>query len=207
MQLTREEAHKLLEEGVALNPGKWGQHSIKVAEIAERLADRLNVDKEKAYIAGLLHDIGRRNGVTGIRHSLDGYNFLLQLGHEDIARYCLTHSYFVKDVKCLYGRFDISEEEASFVQEYLDSVEYDIYDKLIQLGDGMGLPEGITVMERRIIDVILRYGIKDITKDDLKARFKLQAEIEDMLGYSIYKVFPEVETELSAHQIKDLLKF
>ena len=93
MQLSKKEAHKLLTEASNMNLGKWVDHSIKVAEIAERLAEKLNADKDKAYVFGLLHDIGRRVGVTGIRHIIDGYNFLQQLGYDDVARYCITHSY------------------------------------------------------------------------------------------------------------------
>jgi putative nucleotidyltransferase with HDIG domain len=79
MQLFKEEANKILEEASNVNPGKWVSHSINVAKIAERLAEKLNLDREKAYVYGLMHDIGRREGVTGIRHTLDGYNFLKQL--------------------------------------------------------------------------------------------------------------------------------
>lgn len=206
-RLNKEEAHKLLLEASSMNPGRWVEHSIKVAEIAERLAMTLNLDKEKAYVFGLMHDIGRREGITGTRHAVDGYKFLQQLGYSDVARYCITHGYLIKNVKHIYGRPDMSEEETNFVQEYLDNVEYDIYDKLVQLGDALGLPEGITIMERRLLDVNLRHGVSDITVEDWKAKFKLQAEIESMLGYSIYKVFPEVERNLSIKLIKDLLEF
>ena len=33
---------------------------------------------------GLLHDIGRREGVTGMRHTLDGYRYLLEQGFDDV---------------------------------------------------------------------------------------------------------------------------
>ncbi len=35
------------------------EHSIGVAETAEKLAERFNLDKEKAYFAGLLHDCAK----------------------------------------------------------------------------------------------------------------------------------------------------
>jgi hypothetical protein len=82
-----------------------------------------------------------------------------------------------------------------------------MYDKLVQLGDAMGLPEGITIMERRILDVNLRYGLHDWTIESWKAMFKLQSEIEDRLGYSIYKIFPEAVENLPNAKIKDLLTF
>jgi len=207
MKLTREEAHNLLNEAAIMNPGKWVSHSEVVANIAERLADKLGLDKDKAYISGLLHDIGRRNGVTGNRHIIDGYTFLTELGHKDIARYCLTHSYFIKDLKYAYGKNDMTDEERKFTQDYLNNIEYDLYDKVVQLGDCMGLPEGITILERRLMDVTLRYGVADFTIEDWQAKLRLQAEIEKLLGHSIYKIFPEVGEDISKQFINDLLKF
>jgi len=206
-ELDRTEAYDLLMEASKMNPGKWIEHSINVAKITEKLADKLGLDKNKAYVYGLLHDIGRREGITGTRHIIDGYNYLQELGYEDVSRYCLTHSYFIKDVTYIYGKSDMSEEEVKFVQNYLDNVEYNLYDKLVQIGDCMGLPDGITYIERRLIDVHLRHGVNHMTVNNWKAIFKLQNEIEDNLGYSIYKVFPEIEKEISNKLIKDILTF
>ena len=132
MQLTREKAMELLREAEKMNPIKsWVNHSIQVANVAERLAEALGVDVDKAYIGALLHDIGRRLGATGAqgqRHILDGYNYLCELGYIDEARYCLTHSFFIKDVKVMYGKCDMTDAEAGFVQEYLGSV-YTRFDK------------------------------------------------------------------------------
>ena len=205
--MDRDEAYKLLMESSKLNPGRWIEHSLNVGIIAERLAEKLGVDKNRAYACGILHDIGRREGITGTRHIIDGYNFLEQLGYSDIARCCITHSFFVKNVKYIYGKPDMTEEEINFAQKYIDNIEYDIYDKLVQIGDAMGLPDGITFIERRLIDVHLRHGINEITIDNWKSIFKLQAEFEEKLGYSIYKVFPEVEKEISKSLIKDILIF
>ena len=39
--------------------------------------------REEAYVMGLLHDIGRREGVTSIRHIFDGYD-----GYDRLIRLC-----------------------------------------------------------------------------------------------------------------------
>jgi HD superfamily phosphohydrolase YqeK len=58
---TREWAEKLLAESAVLNPGPWEMHSRHVALGAELIAARCSgLDPERAYILGLLHDIGRR---------------------------------------------------------------------------------------------------------------------------------------------------
>lgn len=39
-----------------------------------------DLDSEKAFIMGFLHDIGRRYGVTQLKHTIDGYKFLSNQG-------------------------------------------------------------------------------------------------------------------------------
>ena len=65
---TREEALKLIRDGLLFNPGPWGKHCLTAAHCAEKIASACgDMDVEKAYILGLLHDIGRK---FGVRHVL-----------------------------------------------------------------------------------------------------------------------------------------
>ena len=60
-------AEKELEIAGELNPGSWTQHSINAGIAARNIAGKiLTMDEEKAYILGLLHDIGRRVGIVNI---------------------------------------------------------------------------------------------------------------------------------------------
>jgi HD superfamily phosphodiesterase len=69
---TLEEAMLILKEAEKLNPGGWVKHSMYVAEGAKLIAEQTdNLDSELAYILGLLHDIGRRDGIHGMRHGLN----------------------------------------------------------------------------------------------------------------------------------------
>ena len=69
--LTPIEADKELKLAVQLNPGPWEQHSISVAKNARLIAEKTSVmDSDKAYVMGLMHDIGRRAGIKGILHIL-----------------------------------------------------------------------------------------------------------------------------------------
>ena len=62
---TREEARKLIRDGLLFNPGPWGEHCLTAAHCAEKIASACgDMDVEKAYILGLLHDIGRKFDVT-----------------------------------------------------------------------------------------------------------------------------------------------
>lgn len=45
-----------------------------------------DMDAEKAYILGLLHDIGRKFGVKHLEHVYDGYAYMKSLGYDEVAR-------------------------------------------------------------------------------------------------------------------------
>ena len=59
MYPTREEAIALLAEAEPHNPGPWGDHSRTAAHCAEKIAAAVGLDPDKAFVLGLLHDIGR----------------------------------------------------------------------------------------------------------------------------------------------------
>ncbi len=64
----RNTALAALAEAEERTPGAWGDHSRYTAEAAERIAARCpGMDRKKAYVCGLLHDIGRREGVFALR--------------------------------------------------------------------------------------------------------------------------------------------
>ena len=140
---SRKEAESLLAEAALMNPGPWVSHSRNVALAARLIAGHHpRLDPDAAYILGLLHDIGRREGVTYIRHLIDGYNFLNDLGYADAARVCLTHSFPIPDLYVYMGDRDCTVEELKFLEDFLATVEFDEYDRLIQLCDGIAQPTG-----------------------------------------------------------------
>ena len=48
---TREEAQKLICDGLLFNPGPWGKHCLTAAHCAEKIASACgDMDVEKAYI-------------------------------------------------------------------------------------------------------------------------------------------------------------
>ena len=92
---TIEEAKKELEIAGELNPGPWTAHSINVGIAARNIAQKVpGMDAEKAYIVGMLHDIGRRVGIVNIpKHVYEGYKYAMEKGWDEVARVCMTHSY------------------------------------------------------------------------------------------------------------------
>jgi len=194
---TLSEAGALLAEAGALNPGPWTDHSRHVAEAAQRIAARVpGMDGEAAYILGLLHDMGRRAGVTGMRHVLDGYSYLSGLGYEDAARISMTHSFPTRDIREIFGEWDCDATETAFIEDYLARIEYDDYDYLIQMCDALAMAHGFVLMEKRMLDVAIRYGadagVSAYSVRKWRKKFEIRADFERRIGCSIYDLLPGV---------------
>ncbi len=188
---TREEALKLLEEAEKCNPGAWGNHSRIAARCAEKIARECNdLDSDKAYILGLLHDIGRKFGVRHLGHVSDGYSYMLSLGYDEAAKVCLTHSFNKLTTDVYIGKFDTTDEELRLIQDNLKTVVIDEYDKLIQLCDSIAGSEGVLDIEERMNDVKRRYGSYPQEKWD--NNLKLKRYFEEKMGKDIYTVVGKV---------------
>lgn len=184
----RTTAMELLEASYFMNPGPWKAHSIVTAECARRIAKRCpGMDAERAYILGLLHDIGRRFGVTYLKHVLDGYRFLMEMGYDEAARACLTHSFSLKTLDEYIGERDVPEEDLNLIAGLLKEYVYDDYDRLIQLCDSIAMADGPVDIEIRMQDVKDRYGAYPIDKwnknIELKGYFEQKAgsKLEEIL--------------------------
>lgn len=188
-----EEAELILKEAEKLNPGPWVKHSIYAGQAARNIAENCEgMDADVAQVLGMLHDIGRRVGVTSMRHSLDGYKYAIERGYDLLGKICITHSFPAKDIKEAFGKWDCTEEEYNFVDTYIKEAEYNDYDRLIQLCDALALPSGFSLMEKRMVDVALRHGVHEYIIPKWKATFEIKRHFEELMGKSIYSVLPGV---------------
>lgn len=181
---TRCEAERLVREAESCNPGPWGNHSRIAAMCAEKIAMAAGMDSEKAYVLGLLHDIGRKFGVKHLAHVYDGYCYMMELGYEAAARVCLTHSFCKPTLDVYIGRFDVSEEQQVYLQQRLERVEYDDYDRLIQLCDCLAGADCVMDMEARMADVKRRYGY--YRQDKWDTNMWLMRYFQQKTGTNIY---------------------
>lgn len=187
------EADEELKLAVELMPGPWEGHSMSTALNAKLIAQKTNfLDGDRAYVMGLLHDIGRRAGIKGILHIFDGYDYMMSRGHEEIARICLTHSFPVKDVDTFIGKYDCTPDQKIFLERYLEEIEYDDYDLLIQLCDAISLPSGACIMEKRLVDVALRHGLPEFTLRKWKAFLNTKKYFDELCDCNIYTFLPNV---------------
>ncbi len=190
---TRAEAEALVEEASQLSPGRWPDHVRNAALAAEAIAQaHPDLDPERAYVMGLLHDIGRRVPNTSMRHVIDGYTYMMELGYDDCARICLTHSFPLQNVHAHAGEWDCTSAELEFVTQWLADVEYTDYDNLIQLCDGLALPDGCCQLEVRLVDVARRHGINNLTLPRWEATFAIKRHFEAIIAQSIYDLLPNL---------------
>lgn len=191
--LTIQQANEQLQTAYQKNPGPWVEHSRSVAENARRIAEHTNcIDPDTAYTMGLLHDIGRATGVSGIRHIFDGYDRMNELCQPTIARICLTHSFPLKNIHSFQGSFDCSKQQLAFLQRFLDSCSYDNYDRLIQLCDALSLPSGACILEKRLVDVALRHGVNDLSLEKWSAFLQLKQHFDRLCRCNLYTLLPNV---------------
>ncbi len=188
---TIEEALEELKIGGEMNPGPWTKHSENVGIAARNIASKVpGMDAEKAYIVGLMHDIGRRFGITGIPgHVYDGYKYCMEKGWDEAARICMTHSY--PRMHDDFG-FEPESENLKAIKNYIMSIEADDYDRLIQLCDALAVDYGFVIIEKRFVDVTRRYGIMEDYIKGWEVTFATKEYFEEQMGCSIYDVLPDI---------------
>ena len=186
-------AEQALREASASNPGPWTAHSEYVAKACEIIAERCkHLSSDQAYIYGLLHDIGRHVGVTSERHLIDGYRFCMERGWEKAAQICISHAFMIQDIGTSIGEFDISEADYLFMKKFVSDAVYDDYDRLVQMCDSLALPTGFCLLEKRFVDVTIRYGVHPSTVDRWKKILEIKVAFEKEIGCCVYSLLPGV---------------
>ncbi len=193
MELNRQTAELALKEAVKSNPGAWEDHSRYVAKACESIALRCShLSAELAYIFGLLHDIGRYAGVSSERHLIDGYRYCMKRGWEKAAQICISHAFMIQDIGTSIGEFDVSDEDYLFMKEFVADAVYDDYDRLVQLCDSLAMPSGFCILEKRFVDVTIRYGVHPSTIDRWKKILEIKSYFDKQAGCSVYALLPGI---------------
>lgn len=203
MELNCKKALMLLNDckGMAKNDD-WITHSICVGNTAGIIAKSLNLDEDYAKTLGYIHDIGKRFGWNShegvIPHAINGYNYLKSLGYDDkYAGICITHSFLNNDINCLANDRDYTDstnKKYNFIKEFILK-EYTIYQKIINLCDLMCTTK-LQTLEKRLIDLLLRHGVYKNTHYHLVEACKLKENFDNLLGYNLYDLFPQIKSNL-----------
>ena len=151
----------------------------KTAELELERAGKLNPGKwteHSRYTAQACKNIAARcNGMSpdaaycyGLLHDIGRYAGVTSEKHLiDGYRFCLEH--FVKNAV------------------------YDDYDRLVQLCDSLALPSGFCLLEKRFVDVALRYGTPPVMAERWRRILEIRDMFEKKINGSIYDLLPGVE--------------
>lgn len=172
-------------------PSLLRQHSLLVATCAEILASKIHgMDSKKAYALGLLHDYGKVINETQNKlfHGLTGYKIMSELGYDEIAKICLTHTFIDKEFKYEdYQAYD--KKELAECKKKLKELEYDDYDRLIQLSDMMVTVVGFKTLKERMIYIRDKYHICNLTmKKKYRQVLRLKDYFDKLCGCDVYKL-------------------
>lgn len=157
-------------------------HSYSTAIIAEIIASNTpHLNPQKAFIIGLLHDYGKaEQKLTGHFHGLLGYHKMLELGYDEAAQICLTHSFRTKDFNIddfpSYNRDDIIA-----CHKLIKQLEFDDYDKLIHLADSISKGIGSSTIDDSISYYRIRYKLKPEILNKLESETKALKSYFDQL--------------------------
>ena len=151
----------------------------KTAELELERAGKLNPGKwtdHSRYTAQACENIAARcNGMSpdaaycyGLMHDIGRYAGVTSERHLiDGYRFCMEH--FVKNAV------------------------YDDYDRLVQLCDSLALPSGFCLLEKRFVDVALRYGTPPVMAERWRRILEIRDMFEEKINGSIYDLLPGVE--------------
>jgi hypothetical protein len=187
-----DEADRMLDWANSKNPGRWMDHSRHAGRAAKTIAEACGMDGAKAYVLGLLHDVGRYDGIRDLHHVISGCKLMEEKGYSAVSRICLTHSFPIAELGVYSGQSsDCLAEELEFLSEFLEKAEFDDYDRLIQLCDALCLSTGICTVERRLVDVGIRYGSNAWSQRKWVAVTELKDYFDKLCGFNIYRLFQE----------------
>lgn len=186
---TRKAAEYELTVGGEFHPGTWITQSYNIACTAYEIAKKCDgLEEEKAYILGILHNIGRREvGSFHPAYAYEGYKYCIRNGWDEIAKICITYAYPLKEIEITTP---LSQEEV-FIKQYLSYCTYDDYDKLLILCNALVGTYQMKTLERRFIEVTIGDQVNELFLARWNTLFEMKEYFEHKMGCTIYEVLQD----------------
>ncbi|MDR1391198.1 MAG: HD domain-containing protein [Holosporales bacterium] len=166
-------------------------HSLTVAKAASSVASKISqMDVDKAYIYGLMHDVGKFYLSKGeiYKHPRVGYELLKSLNY-DIAKICISHpfpDFFSYEHLLHYCRNDTLE--ANLVFDILKTLEKDNYVELIQFCDKIsGVDSYVSIKDKvewytKTCDI----GQTELSRCYLKQLNSIKSKFDKLISEDVY---------------------
>jgi HD superfamily phosphodiesterase len=170
--------------------GLSAKHCENVAYVASRIAEAASMDANKAYILGLFHDCGGyiEHTVKGTFHGTAGYDLMMEKGFDEVARTCLSHSFYNADFNIEdFASYDTKELQRA--KQLLQLQSWDDYDRLIYLADKMAPYDYIDTVENRVEMIRTRYHLSDERAVRLLRESRdIKNYFDERCGQDIYQI-------------------
>lgn len=164
------------------------RHYQNVAFIASRIAEYSGLNVEKAFVLGLLHDYGEyiEFSTPETFHGTAGYDEMMRLGYDDVARTCLSHSFFDDNFKPEdFPAYD--KQQIIRAAKLLKKQPFDDYDRLIHLADMMAPWDKIDTIENRIAMITEKYNLSAaVALRKRKEALWLKNYFDSLSGQNVY---------------------
>ncbi len=196
---TKEQAKKIWEEGILYRlsqpypydlENEYRFHTLGVASAAEKIAAFIpDLDSEKAYVFGLLHDYGKRISEKRENkfHGREGYEQMILMGYPEIAQICLTHTFPRKNFN--REQFSFPEEWIAWAREHLAAAEYTDYDYLVAFCDKLFEACSIVSIEKRVDAIVERYKLSNHQRELLyRESIGLKEYFDSKTGRDVYQI-------------------
>ena len=162
-----------------------------VARAAQTIASKCDIDSEKAFIYGEMHDIGKffLSQEEVYKHPRLGYDMLIN-EYPDIARVCILHSFASTDFSQIVNFCHKDTVEANKIYSIIKKIKIDSYIELIQLCDKISAIDSYITIEQKL----MWYQDKHhISYSDLDKYYKIplnntKTKFDSLTGINIYKL-------------------
>ncbi len=164
-------------------------HYLDVSLCAEKIAMHCGLDSHKAKILGLFHDYGEYIERTepNTFHGTAGYDEMMKMGYDEIARVCLTHSFWEGVYAPEYFVYD--KKEVARARELISKMELDEYDYLIQLSDMLCCHRKFVKLEERVDYIIKKYKRNpEQAEKMIRAAKKLKSRFDNLCKQDVYEL-------------------
>ena len=170
------------------------KHIYGAAYMARVIALKIpEINSEQIYVSTLLHDIGRLEEPREHRfHGIIGYE-KLKNKDEHAARTALIHMFpcnklppFEFCTEIFFG----NHADYEFVSKYIENIQINEDDMLIQLADCLANKDGFVPLNQRFKEYQERHHIK-LPKEEIDRRYQLKFYFDRRIGRSVYRFFPK----------------
>ena len=111
------------------------EHSVMVAEVAKELASIYNLDIDKAYVTGLLHDIAKEFSDEENEYYINKYNIDKKYLTDELkpVLHGIVGAYYAKE------KYDIDDEIFNSIKYHsLGNIDMNLFNKVILISDKLG---------------------------------------------------------------------